>query len=288
MRIILTIISLFVFTVSFAQEQMPNTMYWNNYSLFNPAATALNFKHKGVVVGTIGSEMDFYYKRPINFYSLYNFRWDKINSGIGISYESSYFGITSENLFRFNYAYHFQLKKDRHISLGTSFNYKRKTIGYTKLAIAPYPTSDVHEDYYNLDLGALYQSPRMLIGISVNSVASIMRTDRKLYPDIYTPTRNFAMNFSYDFPIGNNFEITPGFYTAYYNDISTFELNVRATYKKRYLLGMSVLDEFDAVSLFAGIDLFEKYTIAYAIREDISLLGAHTYISELVLGFKLN
>lgn len=263
-------IFIFVFVLAAqlkAQYSPINTISWNNNSLYNPAATAINYKHDA----TIGSAFDNnrFYGQEWNSssYALYNYRWDKINSGIGVSYEFYNSDFRTRSRIAFNYAYQFHLKDDRLLSLGASYGFDRVTINYSNVQswgiepLRPIPSEDETYTLSDARIGAMFKSHKLLVGISLDSRTNIHGE----WNDVLT----LSMNMSYDFSVGNNFKLSPGIYAFTKIDYFNYaDLSLKTTFKDRYWIGMVVdfADPYSSVGGFAGIDIKGNYRIGYSYR----------------------
>ncbi len=149
------------------------------------------------------------------------------------------------------------------------------------------PTEDFTYDGYSVNLGAVYKSNKLFIGMNVN-------TGKNPYWN-WEDSFSYLLNASYDFSIGNNFKLTPGVYTYIsFERLQYLELNFKATFMDRYWIGTAFsFDEYLSMGLFAGksiggfagIDIQKKYRIAYSFRH-ISLFEEYN-VNELVFSLMI-
>jgi len=280
--ILLSVVS---FSLS-AQYSPLNTMPWNNNSLYNPAATAINYKHQFVIGSTFDNNEIFGSHMASSSYALYNYRWDKINSGLGINYKLYNSDFRTRNHIMFNYAYEFHLKVNQILSFGISYGYDQYTIHFSKMdfwgiePIAPFPSED--QTYYASDvsLGAMYKSKKLLIGFSVNS-----RFDKDT--DWNTDLTS-TMNIAYDFSLGKNVILTPGIYAyTLSGSLKYLDISVKSTFMNRYWIGVviSPANAYNSIGAFAGIDIKKKYRIGYSYRR-FSLPATYN-VNELVFSLMI-
>lgn len=290
--LLLILINAIALTLS-AQYSTLNTIPWNNNSLYNPAATAIDFKQRA----TIGTALDnnTLYGRPwsSSTYALYNYRLDKINSGVGLSYSFHNSDFSTSRHFIFNYAYHLHFKDEQILSFGASFSFDRSTINFSKIdywgidPLPPYPTEDLSYDILGGSLGAAYKSKNFFIGFNVNAFDGPYQS--------WNESFNYTLNASYDFTLGNNFKLTPAVYTYFaLKKLQYLDLNFKTTFRDRYWIGAAFgfnhyisSGTFAGRSMgaFAGMDIKKKYRIGYSFRH-VSLFE-HYNVNELVFSLMI-
>jgi type IX secretion system PorP/SprF family membrane protein len=245
-------------TKSHAQQQPLHTMFWNQYSVYNPAATGVN----NTFYAASSSRMQWakINNRPITQLLLFDYKIDKINSGVGLNYTYDQLGYENSNNINLNYAYHYHLKKDRTLSAGVSFGYEKLSLNYaafTALSLND-PAIPLKSNYsfFNLGAGLLYQSPHLLIGASATQI----NEDSGL---LYKKSRHVYFCTVGTFNLNAKFQLKPGIYYRQVASESLLEANIRTVYLKRYWLGTTYRVN-DAWCFMAGIDIKEKYRISYA------------------------
>ena len=262
MKIFLSIIAVFVVLLSNAQLQYPNATYWNNSSIYNPAYTAIEYKHQLTTYGSlIGGNYGLYNKdfANNNFMGLYNFKFDKINSGFGINYQNYNIGLVNISSIKSSYSYIFKLKNNALLSAGIS-------MGYTS---TKYDTGEkaefgflIDKEGFLGDLGVVYKTDRFDIGFSFNSnyYGDFDRID-----DLY----QFNLNGSYKFNVGD-FTITPGVYAVYrFKDVDFINLNLKLSYKNKIEIGGAYnVSNYAKRSFFIGYNISDKFKVSYSYSHD--------------------
>jgi type IX secretion system PorP/SprF family membrane protein len=273
----------------FAQQEPLFTMYWNNYSLQNPAATGLFNKHFASVSAR-RQWVDFP-GEPQVISAVYDYRLTKINSGIGINYFNDQLGLEKNNKINLNYSYHISFKKGGVLSTGIGVGVLQKTIDYSSFVfptLTPdplFPNSKETDNMLNINVGAMYKTNRFLLGFSSTQVNEAK--SKKLN---FKNSRHYFLTSSCKIALGRSFELKPSFYLR--SDLSTTQadINVISMYKERFWLGLSYRSS-DAVAAMAGVDIKGKYRIGYSYDYTTSKLrnyssGSHEIILTLMLDGK--
>jgi len=240
----------------YAQQEPQFTMFWNNYSLFNPAATGLFNKHYASICGRdqwVGFDGN-----PITVSAVYDFKWTKINSGIGMNYTYYHLGFETNNKVNLNYSYQLDLKKGRVLSSGISFGVERLYYDFSKfITTTPndplLPTKPAY--LLNINFGLMFKSPHLLIGISSTQ---LNESESKRLG--YKNARHYFGNCSYNINIGESFTIKPCVLMKTDQVSTQFDYNLITLYKKRYWLGMTYRKS-DAIAFMGGVDIKGKYRI---------------------------
>jgi len=262
MKTLLSIIAIFTVLMSNAQLQYPNATYWNNSSVYNPAYTGIEYKHQFTTYGSlIGGNYGLYNKgfANNNFMGLYNFKFDKINSGFGINYQNYNIGLVKVSSIKSSYSYIFRLKNNALLSTGIS-------MGYTS---TKYDTGEdpeygflIDKEGFLGDLGIVYKADKFDIGFSFisNYYGDFNRID-----DLY----QFNLNGSYKFNAGD-FTITPGAYAVYrFKDVDFINLNLRLSYKNKIEIGGAYnVSNYAKRSFFIGYNISDKFKISYSYSKD--------------------
>lgn len=284
MRIkIILVIFLFI-GQSYAQQEPQFTMHWNNYSLYNPAATGLFNKHFASVCGR--HQWTGFGGGPITVSAVYDFKWNKINSGIGINYVYNQLGFEKNNEINLNYSYQIDFKKDRVLNSGVSFGILKKSIDFSKFIYFdpndPLLTANsVKTDYFfNINFGLIFKTPHFLFGLSTTQLNE--SESEKLN---FKNNRHYHITSSYNTTVGKDFNIKPCIYIKSDLASTQFDINFITIYKKRFWAGLTYR-ETDAIAFMAGIDIKGKYRIGYSYDYTISKLANYSKGShEIVLAF---
>lgn len=285
-KLFIFIAALSFFTLnSFAQQEAQFTMFWNNYSLINPGASGLFYKHYASLTGRhqwvdFGGE-------PMTISAVYDFRWDKRFSGIGVNYLYDQLGFEKNNKVNLNYAYQLKMKKNAILSLGVSFGMLRKSIDFSKFTpinpndplLNSSPKADV---LYDFNIGDIIKTPHFLIGLSATQLNE--SESKKLN---YKNSRHYYFLCSYNSDIGKNLNLKPSVFIKTDFASTQYDINLVATLKKHYWAGVDYRHT-DAVAFMAGIDIKGKYRIGYSYDHTISEMadyskGSHEVVLALMV-----
>ena len=286
MRYKFLFIIFFLIGQCYAQQEPHFTIFWNNYSLYNPAATGLFNKHFASLNGRL--QWVNFNKAPKTISAVYDFKWEKINSGIGINYIYDQLGFEKNNKINLTYSYQFNLKKDRVLSSGVSFGILRKSIDYSKFITIdsndPLLNSNTvqRDDLFNINFGLMFKSPHFLFGLSATQ---LNESESKILH--LKNSRHYYFVCSYNTNAGKNFNIKPIILIK--SDIvsTQYDINLLLTYKKRIWTGVSYRID-DAIAFMGGADIKGKYRIGYSYDYTISAFanysnGSHEVVMALML-----
>ncbi|NTW32151.1 MAG: type IX secretion system membrane protein PorP/SprF [Bacteroidetes bacterium] len=282
------ILIFFIFTAQCYAQQAPQfTMYWNNFSSYNPAATGLFNKHFASVSGR--HQWLGFGEEPTTICAVYDHKVSKINSGIGINYIYDKLGFEKNNEVNLNYSYQLKFKKDRVLSSGISFGILIKSIDFGKFEPLnpndPFFTSKaVNTDaFFNISLGLIYKTPQFLFALSSTQI-----NEYKSGILHYKNKRHYFISSSFNQDIGKKFNIKPNILIKTNIAITQYDFNFILTYKKRYWAG-STYRVTDAIAFMGGIDIKGKYRIGYSYDYTTSALGDYSKGShEIVLALLID
>ena len=266
----------------YAQQQPLQTMFWNNYSFYNPAATGINSTY--YIASSSRLQWQKINRRPITQMLLFDYKMDKINSGVGINYTFDQLGFENSNTINLNYAYQIKLKKERILSAGLSLGYQKLAIDWSSLSPLmlndPAIPLNTTYNFFNVGAGFVYQSPYLLVGASATQINENSEPYYKKSRHLY-----FCSIGTINLP--SKFQLKPAviYRSLYYG--SLLEFNTRAVYLKKYWIGSSYRFN-DALCFMAGVDIKEKFRISYASDIYSSKLIRFGATHELGLALMLN
>ena len=282
MKRILTLTLIIISSVGFSQQEPQFTMFWNNYSMFNPANTGLHYKHFGSF--EYRSQWDKVENAPNTFTGIYEIKLESLNSGVGGGYLEDVIGLSSSKRIYLNYAYHLELENSL-ISFGaaTVFNHVEFHKGLnapqteTNVTLDPNISSG-HGTKLNINFGLTYKREKLEIGLSSTQI------NEPTYNEInFKNTRHYFTFASYDLKLSNQFDLKPSFYFKSDGEAWGAELNSLFTYKKQYWMGLTYRHK-NTVAFQLGVDIKEKYRVGYAYDYATSTLGNYNNGShEIVL-----
>jgi type IX secretion system PorP/SprF family membrane protein len=262
----IVIIVTLVFSNDSKSQELPQfSMFWNNLSIYNPAATGINGKHFG----------SFNYKNqwlgfegaPQDYSALYELRLDSIHSAFGINIINS-----GDRRFRnfqtnLNYGYTFNLSNDKKLILGTAVSIMRYSIdlsGANAIDVVatdnPISNTNLSRNSINSDVGFLFNAKKFSLGVSA---ANIFNTYKNPYTDsvkhfIISP--DIYVNADYKLNILPNFELHPALFFTSNLTNSSINLNLKSIIKNSFWFGMN-LSTAKNFGVFTGINIKQHYTI---------------------------
>lgn len=272
----ITLVSILILSfVSNAQNEQSPSMFWNNYSQFNPAVSGLEYQQKGIL--TYRNQWPSLTAATQTLFANYEARIGR-RHGIGLNLisEQGLIGNQSQKV-QANYSYHFVMKNSRRISIGISPSFDRS------VSVEYWPTLVSKKSSLNFNTGIGYQGETILAGIGVTRLLDITSIDgfigTNLTPGLYAHIRKiFAINRSLDIYLEGVYQSQDGF--------RSFNLNTRIVLYNKFMFGggIGLRDNF-MVQL--GWDINDRFRVAYAYDTAVSKLnnaisgGSH----ELTLGY---
>jgi len=257
---------LFIFLAQFynAQQEAQRTMYWNNFSIDNPAATGL--LHKQFASLTARQEWTSVSGAPKSISFIYDQRFTKISSSFGINFtnDRGNLDFSNTNKTNLNASHQIVFKNDKILSLGTSVSLRKHSFDVDQLYPSDTVISKLVDHVTDINLGAMFKMPKLIAGVSFNNLARSRSTR------LNTPFQNkgyLTLTASYEIPVSLDFTVKPGFYLVsnYSMSSKNLDLNVISTYKSKYWAGFSVVSRHN-FALMAGIIVKNKYKISYAFN----------------------
>lgn len=262
--ILILTITLCSIKLAFSQKYPVYNMYWNNNSMFNPAATGMFNKYFASVTGYHhGFDFDIGFS---SISSVIDMRIDRINSGIGLNCHFNEIGAFSDYSCMINYSYHFDLPNKHILSFGASAGIFRNTLDLSKLQfivngdpISVKPRQEI--DYqFNSNLGALYKADRFQFGLSISQLFN-----RKEH-QFFTSFRQLWISSSYRHDISASFAITSSVLMVAYSRNADFYISLVLTYDQFLWTGITYYPN-NSVGYMAGMDIKKKFRIGYSYEQ---------------------
>ncbi|AEA42532.1 PorP/SprF family type IX secretion system membrane protein [Fluviicola taffensis] len=292
-RLFITLISGLILSInSIAQEEPRSSFFWNQYMHTNPAMTGAIYKHHANVQWR--NQWTRINGAPTTLWTNYAAKIDKINSGIGASYEYDVIGYTKSHSAMLSYAYHIPIKK-MFLSIGASGGIKTLKTDFSKLVFSQIPDPAAINRTYNpvfqCDFGIALHSEKWNVGLSGTQLNGGSFRDSiysiKQRPQIWL----FA---DYAFGLGEKWKLTPRLqtYVNYYT-IGTI-IALEARFKENFWFGCtSSFPDFSgmvAIGPMIGYDILGKFRVGYTYEfylnnhvGSITNNGTH----EIVLSYQL-
>ena len=258
--------------ISFAQ----NSMFWNHYSVTNPAATGLVSDHYGFA--------SYAYYRPTNLFSGWNLnagydaKLESLHGGLGLNVSSNklaWFGNNSANL---NYSFHQKLGEKNILALGVAAGMlNRYNDDYDTILTARSDTQ------FNLNLGTVFKGKNLELGVSCTQLNQPTFGDSLKMKMLAT----FILYGQYNFRLSENLDLIPRLQYLKQDGFDQLKLNATLLLKKQYWCGIGYFYN-DAVSFMAGVDLSEKFRLGYSLEISTHSISvnrlSHSFALAIMLG----
>lgn len=286
MKNLITTVFLACSVISFGQQNPLSSFFWNNDQYYSPAKTGLNYKHKATA--TYRNQWDGINGAPGAIFGQYGYQINDQN-GLGVNLLYTKIGYSSLSTGMLNYAYHLRLKNDHKLSFGGGLGITSvETDGYwitPQTGNDPYIVNPSRSTALDTKIGVNYSSKKLSVGLGMNHLleSSIPLSSSTSY----NLARHFYFDGKYDIQVVENLDLTPQILFRSDFNFHSFDVNLLATLKNKYWLGISYRTE-DAIIGMIGWDIFEKYRVGYAYDHPIKNTYAVTRGShEITLGFLL-
>jgi len=241
----------------FAQQEPQYTLFWNNYSIFNPASSGLYYKNYFSINGR--SEWTKFEEHPQTISVVYDYNFEKINSGIGLNYYFDKLSFEKNNKINLNYSYYFQFKNNQKLSFGLAISYLNKTIDFGQANFPDQLNYDtlIVGNLLDFNLGTIYKTENLLIGLSITQLKA-----SELKKLNFKNERYYFVTCSYNVMIGSKFEMRPTINLKIYKSGICCDFNLLNFYKKIYWFGLSYRTT-NTRAVMIGIDIKRKFRIGY-------------------------
>jgi type IX secretion system PorP/SprF family membrane protein len=249
---------------TYAQQTSLLTLFWNNYSLVNPAMTGADQKHRATV--NWRNQWDKVNGAPNTLLAGYQVKHETWNSGFGINYTFETIGFERSHQADLNYSYHIELSRGGKILLGASAGYRQSRHQHPfNPGNSLFPV-DSRNICFVANVGLAYSKERFLVGVSSTSINQPRSGSYQLKRVLHTHA-------SYAFSVGKKLEVKPQ--VLFRTDLINYsmDLNLLATFKKQYWIGISYRHS-DAICGMLGVDLKQKYRVSYAYDYTINKLSS--------------
>ncbi len=255
-------------------------MFWNNYSNFNSAMSGFEYQQHAAAT-------------YINYYPALYGSYHGVHAnggmqlaekhGVGIVYSGDIIPVMT-NTVLVNYNYQFDLKKAGKLSTGVGLGVGRVQIrkGYEDDYLFAIPEP---QNTFQLAFGAAYKWKKLLLGVASTNLNQPKNPSTGSY---YGPGIGINAHASYDFNIGEKFQLTPRALFSSRGGFQNLQLNVTTTYDERFALGFS-LHSRDNYGVNIGWDIKRKFRVAYSYNVTVSKLnnGASGGVHEFSIGYLL-
>lgn len=271
----ITLIFTLCFSVFLHGQQEPEyTMFWNNYSLFNPANTGFLHDHYVNASYRTGNPS---YKYNVNSFSfLYENNIKKIKSGVALGFVKDNNPYIDKNAYTFNYAYHPEILFGT-LSFGlgvTAKSIEFSNVNFNNSAVNP----NISETKINVSFGALYRLENLEFGLSVTQM------NRAFYDNVnYQAQQQVFGLITYKFEFENGVDLKPSVYYKSDYKNHAIDFNILLTFNDLFWCGATYKNS-NTIAGIIGIDINKKFRIGYSL-DYYSYAIYHGFSHEFTLGY---
>lgn len=294
-------------------------MYWDNYSIINPAASGFENKlHTNVqsmVEHNVTSPVNsIEFKKPSNNLFDFGIKLDKINSGIGLSVNSERnktpYSKVRNDVLNLNYNYQFEFSKEHKLSIGASIGYYRRYSNNLWYYTYHEHVNQNHLDMYGYkdtinaltsNFGINYKFKKLNLGASATQLFA-PRINSREFADRY---RNFYFNASYEFDVNEKWRLEYFTLLRVENKLdwnykkekyeNEYNYGINTGFRVKYnqifdggLIIKTFQDDWNLYTLNFGAKVKKNYRIAYSIGSSDLYFDRHTELNhQLSLSFVL-
>lgn len=268
----------------FAQQEPQFTLFWNNYSVFNPASTGLLYKNYFSL--NARNQLSEFEGNSRTISMVYDHNFEKIKSGIGLNYYFTKLGLEKNNKINLNYSYHFQFNNNQKLSIGLSLSYLRKSIDFSRFNFPDQQQLDYNgitsDNLIDFNFGTIYKTENFLIGISVTQLKA---SEFKKFN--FKNQRHYFITCSYNLLIGNNFETRPTIYLKAIEKEIYSDFNLLSFYKKIYWFGISYRTT-NTYAVIIGCDIKSKFRFGYSFENSPTKFDLKLNSHEIIFAIMIN
>ncbi|HLP53775.1 MAG TPA: PorP/SprF family type IX secretion system membrane protein [Fluviicola sp.] len=253
----------FVTGNAFSQQEPVTSQFWNSYLHTNPATAGLFYKHaanahyRNQWVGVNGA--------PVTLNVNYAMRWEKIRSGLGMTYQYDEIGFNRTNKALVNYAYHLKLGETA-LSFGAAGGLDFLTIshpefiGSTSANDPLIPSGDTkYSPQFTSNVGIAFHSNFLNAGISCTQLNE--PTFKKNTTE-YNAARHYWLFLEYNHDFSDNFSIQPRIQIVTDEVKATYMASIMTTLYQKLWFGVNYsVDNY--IGGMIGYDFFGKYRVGY-------------------------
>ncbi len=248
---------------AFSQNEIPSTLFWNNYMHFNPAMTGLQYKQAANVQWR--NQWTSVNGAPTVLWANYAQKIDKIHGAAGISYEYETIGFNQQHTALATYAFHLPVK-NMVLSFGTSLG--ALTMLNNGNFVYPNNPNDpslpkYRDSRFQVDLGAALHHEKWNIGISITQLnnSSILNNS-----DGYSANGHFNADYTLD--LNPSWRLTPALhiYTDWVKSASHSSLMAR---RNNLWFGFNIQNIILGDRSYGGMlgyDFKEKFRVGYSLE----------------------
>lgn len=227
--------------------------YWNNQSLINPAMSGFAESKQAFVQGR--RDFLYFYGAPVTIAFGYNQKFEKMNSGLGISYLYDKIGPFKFQATQLNYNYQWTIKGDHNFSVGLAANLLQAELEGISITGANMP----NDNSLRLNAGLAYRYRGLEVGLSVNNI------NRPSLPDLRFKYLNHNYLYArYELGLNKNIALFPSVLLRNQQKNYVTDFNLNALLLSKYLVGVGYRTRFGN-----GSDLM--FNASYVFKEKLSV-----------------
>jgi len=283
-----------VSTNSFSQQEPRSAFFWNQYMHTNPAMTGAVYRHHANVqwrnqwVNTNGA--------PTTLWANYAAKLDKINSGIGASYEYDVSGASRSQTALLSYAYHIPIK-NMFLSFGVSggvktMKYDFKNSGFYFPVTANDPALNLtSKPVFQCDFGVALHGEKWNVGLSTTQLNNAkFKNDSIIF---HENVPHFWLFADYSFSLGEKWKLTPRLQSYIDRTALCSTLALVASFKDNFWFGAAASIPSHggrpAVGPIIGYDIVGKFRLGYAYEFWVNKSPAvgNNSTHEIILSYQL-
>jgi len=245
------------------------TMFWNNYSYFNPAMSGLNYRHEGTF--TARNQWPSSSINPMTFFGSYSAKVNALHGGAGITAMNDRNSYYSGSKIMLNYSFHMQLGEESVLAIGAAAGIFHVKTQFEKLTFPEIYAYEMNGTgtAFNSNIGIAYRFKKLNVG------ASITNLNEPSFPSgtaRVSAARNYWFFADYLLQLSPGFALKPA--ALYQTDgiVQSAQASLRAILKGKYWLGVNVRSR-DTFGAMVGVDLKEKFRIGYSYDVTTSRLN---------------
>lgn len=286
---------LFTSSLSFAQQEPINVLFWNNYLHTNPAMTGAVYKHQANLTWNNYAVKNKYSgpDYPQTTSANYALKLDKIHSGIGVSYRYDTPSFTRIHTGLISYAYHIPIKS-MFLSIGVSGGIKAMDLYFPDTA-GVFRRS-AYGPKFTSDFGIALRHEKWNVGASLTQWNGAILRMKDSADYSYKFPAHFWFFADYRFQLGENWSLTPRIQTVLDRIDLVAHIQAIATWKENLWFGAGVRAFVRGganvrITPMVGYDIKGRFRIGYSavIAAGNNLLSGYynTITHEAVLGLML-
>lgn len=278
-KYILPILSFFLTTVIWSQQDAQYTQYMYNMSVINPAYTTntvgvvnIGALHRTQWVGVDGSpkSSNLFLHTPIN---------NKIEVGFSLVNDNIGDVVKQNNLYA-DVAYKLDLEDYGNLSFGLKAGVSFLDVDFNGFTLQsgdvftdPNFTDNIHKSYFNVGAGVYYNTDNYYVGLSVPTLLNSKYLDRDNGKYQGTKQAHVFLTGGYVFEINDLIKLKPAFMTKIVKGSDpVVDLTLNALYNNKLEVGVGYRFD-DAISGMVNFKATPELRIGYAYDYTTSNLG---------------